>query len=114
VFLQQLDDLFFRKSALTHVRLPVGTDSTQKRGRLSRRARLALSRWALPKGGNPNRRASEVLPKQEKIRTPTPASVEVIEIFVDFGAGEGIRTLDPNLGKVAPGSVIQRDRLCKR
>src|SRR5580698_9034798 len=34
VLLQHLDDLFFRKSALTHVRLPEGTDSTQKRGRL--------------------------------------------------------------------------------
>jgi hypothetical protein len=26
--------------------------------------------------------------------------MEVIELFTDFGAGEGIRTLDPNLGKV--------------
>ncbi|HUC50698.1 MAG TPA: hypothetical protein VMA30_15055, partial [Xanthobacteraceae bacterium] len=34
MLLQHLDDLFFRKSALTHVRLPEGTDSTQKRGHL--------------------------------------------------------------------------------
>ena len=26
--------------------------------------------------------------------------MKVIELFTDFGAGEGIRTLDPNLGKV--------------
>ena len=28
--------------------------------------------------------------------------MKVIELFTDFGAGEGIRTLDPNLGKVGP------------
>src|ERR1700691_5094673 len=41
VFLQHLDDLFFRESALTHVRLPVGTDSTQKRGCLRGAGQLA-------------------------------------------------------------------------
>jgi len=34
VLLQHLDDLFFREPALAHVRLPVGTDSTQNRGHL--------------------------------------------------------------------------------
>jgi hypothetical protein len=34
VLLQHPNDLLFRESALTHVRLPVGTDSTQKRGHL--------------------------------------------------------------------------------
>src|SRR6202050_1785121 len=32
MLLQHLDDLLFRESALTHVRLPMGTDSTQKPG----------------------------------------------------------------------------------
>ena len=34
VLLQHLDDRLFSESALTHVRLPIGTDSTQKRGHL--------------------------------------------------------------------------------
>ena len=84
------------------------------RSSIFRRARLALFTRAHPKGGKIR---IAVLPKcfrsKKRENFYAPSGAEVIEIYGEFGAGEGIRTLDPNLGKVALSSVIQRDRLCR-
>ena len=56
------------------------------------------------------RSASEA---KKRERLSAPKACKSLKHLEDLGAGEGIRTLDPNLGKVALSSVIQRDRLCR-
>jgi hypothetical protein len=52
-----------------------------------------------------------VLPKPKRGEPRRPLCVEVLAITADFGAGEGIRTLDPNLGKVVLLAAIASTRL---
>jgi hypothetical protein len=41
---------------------------------------------------------------------PLSGPIQPLDLLEDFGAGEGIRTLDPDLGKVAR-AIFRRDRV---
>jgi hypothetical protein len=47
---------------------------------------------------------------QCKQKRPRRTVHNILELFIKFGAGEGIRTLDPNLGKVGIGSPSRKYR----
>lgn len=57
--------------------------------------------------------ASPVLPRRKMARRSLPAARrKAFETLRDFGAGDGIRTHDPNLGKVVDNSLLVLAQAC--